>query len=188
MTAQNVPIKSRPRTKAKAPRPIGHPIKAKSVVPVYAVDRPKIAPRRPQKGDAVGSDLFHIASKLSPLQTHDLVTVGLPVVSARELMASFRFIERSAVLKAVGISERTLQRGKTGEKLLDSNASDRVLRLASVTELATDVLGSRESAERWLSVPAIGLDQRIPIELLQSTEGTELVKTLLTRMDYGVYA
>jgi uncharacterized protein (DUF2384 family) len=32
------------------------------------------------------------------------------------------------------------------------------------------------------------LDERKPIDLLQSSEGTELVRTLLTRMDYGVYA
>jgi len=50
------------------------------------------------------------------------------------------------------------------------------------------VLGSQEAAERWLSTPAMALDRRRPIDLLQSSEGTELVKTLLTRMDYGVYA
>ena len=131
---------------------------------------------------------FQFARKLTPLQTHDLVTEGLPVVAARELMASFRFIDRHAVLSAVGISERTLQRGNAAGKLLDSNASDRTLRLASVAEQAIDVLGSREAAERWLSAPAMGLERRRPIDLLQSTEGTALVRTLLTRIDHGVYA
>jgi putative toxin-antitoxin system antitoxin component (TIGR02293 family) len=60
--------------------------------------------------------------------------------------------------------------------------------LASITERAIDVLGSKEAADQWLSAPAIGLDQRRPIDLLQSSEGADLVKTLLTRMDYGVYA
>ena len=131
---------------------------------------------------------FQFARNLTPLQTHDLVTEGLPVVAARELMASFRFIDRPTVLSAVGISERTLQRGNAAGKLLDSNASDRTLRLASVAEQATDVLGSRDAAERWLAAPAMGLDQRRPIDLMQSTEGTALVRTLLTRIDHGVYA
>jgi putative toxin-antitoxin system antitoxin component (TIGR02293 family) len=56
------------------------------------------------------------------------------------------------------------------------------------TSGAIDVLGSKDAAEHWLAAPAIGLDQRQPIDLLQSSEGAELVKTLLTRMDYGVYA
>ncbi|MFM2059728.1 MAG: hypothetical protein RLY71_4113 [Pseudomonadota bacterium] len=132
--------------------------------------------------------MFQLARNLSPLQAHDLVTAGLPMDTARELVASFRFIDRSVLLRAVGISERTLQRGKATDKLLDSNASDRALRLAAVTELAIDVLGTQDAAERWLSAPAMGLDQRKPIDLLQSSEGTELVRTLLTRMDYGVYA
>ena len=145
---------------------------------------------RPKRRLAVptGKTTFQFANKLTPLQTHDLVTEGLPVVAARELMASFRFIDRHTVLSAVGISERTLQRGNVAGKLLDSNASDRTLRLASVAEQAIDVLGSQEAAERWLSAPAMGLDRRRPIDLLQSSEGTELVRTLLTRMDHGVYA
>jgi putative toxin-antitoxin system antitoxin component (TIGR02293 family) len=131
---------------------------------------------------------FQFAGNRSPLQTHDLVTAGLPVLAASELMASFRTIDRAAVLRAVGISERTLQRAKTQGKRLDGNASDRVLRLASITQQAIDTLGSQEAAESWLSRPALGLDQRKPIDLLQSSEGADLVRTLLTRMDYGVYA
>ena len=62
------------------------------------------------------------------------------------------------------------------------------LRLVSVTRQAIHVLGSQVAAERWLDSAAIGLDRRRPIDLLKSTEGCEMVKTLLTRMEYGVYA
>jgi len=57
-----------------------------------------------------------------------------------------------------------------------------------VAEQATAVLGTRDAAERWLAAPAIGLDRRRPLELLVSCEGTTMVKTLLTRMEYGVYS
>jgi putative toxin-antitoxin system antitoxin component (TIGR02293 family) len=76
----------------------------------------------------------------------------------------------------------------TAHRLLDSNASDRELHRALIVAQAIDVLGTSEAAERWLSTPAMGLDQRKPIDLLESSDGIELVKTLLTRMDYGVYA
>lgn len=137
---------------------------------------------------AAPSTPFRLARALSPLETHDLVTQGVPVEALRQLMAAFRIIDRHTVLTAVGISERTLQRGEAANRRLDTNASDRTLRLASVTEQAIDVLGSQEAAERWLASPALGLDQRRPIDLLQSTEGTELVRALLTRIDHGVYA
>lgn len=125
----------------------------------------------------------------NPIQLHDLVTNGLDVKNTLSFLKTYRILNRDQLLRAIGISERTLQRATADNpKKLDPNASDRALRLALITELASDVLGSRESAEKWLSEPAMGLEQRKPIELLQSTEGAELVKTLLTRMDYGVYS
>jgi putative toxin-antitoxin system antitoxin component (TIGR02293 family) len=132
--------------------------------------------------------VFDIGKGLSPLEVHDLVTQGLAVEKARELMESFRYIDRETVLKTMGISERTLQRARAADEPLDSNASDRTLRLAAVTEQAIEVLGSQDAAERWLATPALGLNRRRPIDLLQSSEGAKLVKTLLTRMDHGVYA
>jgi putative toxin-antitoxin system antitoxin component (TIGR02293 family) len=177
-------------SKAAAVKPVA--AKVQVGVPLHATgigqSGPDLKARARGKARVAQTTMFQFAKNLSPLQTHDLVTEGLPVLTARDLMASFRIIDRGAVLRAVGISERTLQRGQTGNKLLDSNASDRSLRLAAITEQAIDTLGSQEAAELWLSKPAMGLEQRKPIDLLQSSEGAELVKTLLTRMDYGVYA
>ncbi len=154
----------------------------KSAVP------PSKAASRPERSSQRQLGLLAASRNLSQLQTHDLVTVGLPVSAARELMSSFQLIDSDTVLKTLGVSERTLQRGEASGKLLDANTSDRALRLASIAAMATDVLGTREAAEQWLTSPAIGLDRRKPIDLLQSTDGTDLVRTLLIRMDYGVYA
>jgi putative toxin-antitoxin system antitoxin component (TIGR02293 family) len=48
--------------------------------------------------------------------------------------------------------------------------------------------GSREEAEQWLDRPQTGLDQRRPIDLLQTPAGADLVRDLLTRLEHGVYA
>ena len=123
------------------------------------------------------------------LRAHDLVTTGVAVADARQLMKTFTLIDEAQLYGVLGITPRTMQRrAASAHKTLDPNASDRALRLLSVTGQAIDVFGSQEAAERWLAAPATGLDQRKPIDLLQSSEGTELVKTLLTRMDFGVYA
>jgi putative toxin-antitoxin system antitoxin component (TIGR02293 family) len=89
------------------------------------------------------------------------------------VVTACRLIESGAVLRAIGIGERALRRAQEESKRLDANVSDRVLRLAAVTLKAIDVLGSQETAERWLSIPAMGLDSRKPIDLLQTTGGTE---------------
>ncbi len=123
------------------------------------------------------------------LSAHDLVAKGIGVADAKQVMAGFIIINEKQFYSVLGITPRTMQRrAASATKTLDANASDRALRLVTVMHQATEVLGSQEAAERWLSTPAVGLDQRVPIDLLQSSEGTAMVKTLLSRMEYGVYA
>ena len=123
------------------------------------------------------------------LQVHDLIAQGVSVSDAKHLLDSTRIISEAQVYAVLGISPKTMQRRAASvSKTLDPNASDRAMRLISMMQLATEVLGSQELAERWLTSPAIGLDSRLPIDLLKSSQGTEMVKTLLNRMDYGVYA
>ena len=52
---------------------------------------------------------------------------------------------------------------------------------------ATDILGCRDEAIVWMTRPAMALDQRRPIDLLETAAGVKLVKDHLTRMGYGVY-
>ncbi len=130
-----------------------------------------------------------VVTGLTGLGAHDLVAKGIDVADAKQVMAGFTIINEKQFYSVLGITERTMQRrAASSAKTLDANASDRALRLLSVVNQATEVLGSQLAAEQWLSSPAIGLDRRIPIDLLQSSEGTAMVKTLLSRMEYGVYA
>ena len=142
----------------------------------------------PSPAVAVWSKL-KLQNGLTGLKAHDLVTKGVRVADARQVMNAFTIINADQFYGVLGITERTMQRRATSAaKTLDANASDRALRLVAVTSQAIEVFGTQEAAERWLASPAMGLDQRKPIDLLQSSEGTELVKTLLSRMEYGVYA
>lgn len=53
---------------------------------------------------------------------------------------------------------------------------------------AQRVLGTQAEAIRWLSEPAIGLDQRSPIDVMTTPGGVEQVENLLTRMEFGTYS
>ena len=64
------------------------------------------------------------------------------------------------------MSVRTYQRRKdTPSKPLSQEQSGRTWKFAEILAKATDVLGSQADAEQWLGRPAIGLDQRRPIDL-----------------------
>lgn len=126
----------------------------------------------------------------SALDAHELLLIGLPTSALDHLVGNLVFIRKNESLeKAVGMSLRTWQRRKDApSKPLSQEQSGRAWKFAEILSKATDVLGSQVEAEQWLERPAIGLDQRRPIDLLGTPAGVELVEDYLERLEYGVYA
>lgn len=124
-----------------------------------------------------------------PLDAHDLLVTGLPSAALSHLVTSLLVLQATESLgKAVGMSLRTYQRRQGGApKLLSAEQSGRAWKFAEILSHATAVFGSQEEAEHWLERPAIGLDQRKPIDLLATPAGVEMVEDHLTRLEYGVY-
>jgi putative toxin-antitoxin system antitoxin component (TIGR02293 family) len=124
----------------------------------------------------------------SALEAHDKIKRGLPAGALRHLLSHLVVINQGASLAVLGISLRTLQRQKGMlAKPLSADQSARTWKFADVLAKATEVFGSQKDAEQWLEQPAIGLEQRRPIDLLKTPAGTKLVETFLERIDYGVY-
>jgi putative toxin-antitoxin system antitoxin component (TIGR02293 family) len=126
----------------------------------------------------------------SPLEAHEILASGLPSRALVHLVTNLACLRwDDSFAKAIGMSHRTYQR-HTAENIrqLSPEQSGRAWKLAEILAKATSVLGSKEEAEQWLERPAIGLDQRKPIDLLATPAGVELVEDLLARLEYGVYA
>ncbi|WP_331375345.1 type II RES/Xre toxin-antitoxin system antitoxin [Sinorhizobium chiapasense] len=126
----------------------------------------------------------------SALDAHELLLSGLPASALDHLVGHLVVIGKTESLeKAVGMSLRTWQRRKDAPaKPLSQEQSGRAWKFAEILAKATDVFGSQVEAEQWLERPAIGLDQRRPIDLLSTPAGVELVEDHLERLEYGVYA
>jgi putative toxin-antitoxin system antitoxin component (TIGR02293 family) len=126
----------------------------------------------------------------SALDAHELLLHGLPTSAVDHLVGQLVFIGKTQSLeKAVGMSLRTWQRRKDApSKPLSQEQSGRAWKFAEILAKATDVFGTQAEAEQWLERPAIGLDQRRPIDLLGTPAGVELVEDYLERLEYGVYA
>lgn len=141
--------------------------------------------------DLLGGKATFAKEPSNVLDVHDMITLGFPSAALTSLCEKVSYFQRSdeAWYKALGISERTLQRRKadTDPKTLSSEQSGRAWKLAEVVAKATGVFGSLEEAERWLDRPAIGLNQKRPIDLLSTTAGIEVVEQYLERMEFGVY-
>lgn len=127
----------------------------------------------------------------SRIEAHDLLSRGLPVTALNTLLEAFPFLTASAgdLESATGMSLRTWQRRReAADKALSPDQSNRLWKFAEIVARASEVFGSQDAAVGWLTRPAIGLDQRRPIDLLATAAGLELVEDHLTRLDYGVYA
>jgi putative toxin-antitoxin system antitoxin component (TIGR02293 family) len=122
-------------------------------------------------------------------EAHELVLRGIPAEALSRLFASVVSLSSSALLAAIGVSERSFARRKAAPRTrLPVDESERLWRFAEVFAQAARVFGSQAEAEHWLDRPAIGLDQRKPIDLLRTHPGTRLVSDYLTRIEHGVYA
>ncbi|TFV36163.1 type II RES/Xre toxin-antitoxin system antitoxin [Bradyrhizobium niftali] len=125
----------------------------------------------------------------SALDAHELLLDGLPGSALTHFVSHLLFLQTDSLEKAFGMSLRTFQRRKDApDKPLSQEQSGRTWKFAEILAKATDVFGSQEEAEQWLERPAIGLDQRRPIDLLATPAGIGLVEQYLTRLAYGVYA
>jgi putative toxin-antitoxin system antitoxin component (TIGR02293 family) len=57
----------------------------------------------------------------------------------------------------------------------------------AIRKQAELLFGSRAESRAWLSRPAMALEQRRPIDLLDTAEGRRVLSNLLTQLEYGVY-
>ena len=121
-----------------------------------------------------------------PLELHHKVLEGIATKSLLDMLERFDAIPKQELLTALGVSERTLQRHRDGR--LGSDLASVALDLAAITEQAQSVLGSMAEAQRWLTTGAVALKGQRPLDLLSTRQGADLVRDLLVRMEYGVYA
>lgn len=116
----------------------------------------------------------------------DLVKQGFPQSALEHVKELLKLSDRE-VSSALGVSEKTAWRLRHAPaKRLTSVTSDRLYRLARIFALAEEVLEEREQAREWLRSPQVGLDNRVPFELLETEAGAREVEDLLLRIEHGV--
>ncbi len=86
---------------------------------------------------------------------------------------------------AVMISPRTLTRRKK-EHRLPPDESERAYRVARLTEIAADVLGSTDDAREWMKEPNYALGDQVPLEVARTEPGAKLVERVLRQIEHGI--
>jgi putative toxin-antitoxin system antitoxin component (TIGR02293 family) len=122
---------------------------------------------------------------------------GLPIRSFMAFKAWAR-LSNDELASIADISPKTLQRyfklsqtKKTPAKALRVavSPSDRVFRAAELIALATTVFGGDEdAAHEWLRSEQFGLGGKVPLDLLRTGLGAQLVENELKRIQHGFLA
>lgn len=122
------------------------------------------------------------------LQVHEFIRRGFPGKVLVYVVHNVTEIPSDKLFDVIGISQRTMQRrADDPEKPLSQEQSGRLWKFAEIFNTATEVFGDRKSAARWLTSPAIALEQKVPVDLMTTQPGSELVEQLLGRLEHGVY-
>lgn len=111
---------------------------------------------------------------------------GFPVNSFAKLQKSLD-VPAQVLSGVTHIAPRTLARRKKEGKL-QSDESERVLRIGSLVDRAAAVLGGIGQARQWLKSPNKALGEKTPLDHADTEPGAREVENLLGRIEYGVFS
>jgi len=114
------------------------------------------------------------------------VRKGLPYTAFEALLDALE-VHSKQLADLLGVASRTLARRKS-ERYLSPIESDRLYRIAHMTFLASEALGSLEKGRQWLHRSNRALGGEPPIAHLDTEIGERQVQELLLRICYGIYS
>ncbi|MGV3541092.1 MAG: type II toxin-antitoxin system Xre/ParS family antitoxin [Rufibacter sp.] len=82
-------------------------------------------------------------------------------------------------------TSKTLQNYRQADKKLNPAVSEQTLKLLALQKRGEKVFGEASAFRRWLEKPSYGLDDQIPLDLLETSGGIDLVMEEVDRIACG---
>jgi putative toxin-antitoxin system antitoxin component (TIGR02293 family) len=144
--------------------------------------------KRAGKSRSVENPLLLGLDPLNPFEVHKSILGGLTYKSLADFVKASQ-LPLASVAKWIDLPTSTLDRRKKSHQSLRPDESDRLYRLAQVFEKAVGLFeGDVTAAREWLTTPARGLGQQVPLELVQTAVGAQMVLDLIGRLEHGVFS
>lgn len=112
------------------------------------------------------------------------IRTGFSPTLPHALRATFRLQDKQLEM-LLNSSTSTLERRRREHKRLDTVASERLDRIATVSQLAVEVFEDKQAATDWLSRPNDALGGQSPIMLCDTDIGAKQVRRVLLAMEWG---
>lgn len=97
------------------------------------------------------------------------------------------FLSSAEVYRYI-IPKRTLTHRKNKHERLSIDESEKLARIARLTEQAIDTFGSTAKAAAWLRRPDPRFGDKAPLELASTEHGGRVVEETLIQIDEGFFA
>lgn len=115
-----------------------------------------------------------------PLSRMEIFRDGLPKKSFDSLK-ELSGLDYNTLANALGVSSKTLQRKDT----FDTIQSEKIYELANLYAIGVNYFG-RDGFRRWMDRPLFSLGNRRPLDLIDVSEGIDLLKIEIMRLQHGV--
>lgn len=102
-------------------------------------------------------------------------------------LAQLMTLGLSDLARLINVSLRTVQR-YSPEFVLDADASSKVILLSMLNIHGKEVFGDQKIFNKWLKEPVKELDNRPPLELLDTPFGYRIIHQILGRIEHGIFA
>ncbi|WP_256004987.1 type II RES/Xre toxin-antitoxin system antitoxin [Pedobacter deserti] len=89
--------------------------------------------------------------------------------------------------QVLGTTKTTLHK-KQGNETFSASISEKVIALMDVYRFGYQVFSNREKFNKWVTAPNRSLDNRIPLEVMDTVFGIDEVKNIIGRIQHGVYS
>jgi len=122
----------------------------------------------------------HISSEVDFAEA---IMNGIPVRAVKNIQ-EYISVNDAKMASLIHLSPKTFRSRKT----LKADEGDHAYTIARVIVAAEDAIGEKDAAIEWLYSKQAALGDRIPMELIGTSAGTQAVEDLLGRIEYGVYS
>ncbi|MEG0696335.1 MAG: MbcA/ParS/Xre antitoxin family protein [Algoriella sp.] len=97
----------------------------------------------------------------------------------------FSGLNDEIISKWLNITTRTYRNYKTKDVSLKDNTKEQIVLLISLYKHGLDVFMTKEDFEHWLTTPNILLDNKAPMDFLDTVSGLKFIDNRLTAMEFG---
>ena len=119
----------------------------------------------------------------------DLVQLGDEGITKKVIinLQTYLALPWKKMVSLLPVTDRTLQRyGKT--KHLSPEVSQQILIIAELVVRGVDVFGDKERFLNWMNTPCLALSNKLPLNLIKSRLGHEMVLDQIGRIEHGVFS